>query len=73
MTRLLAERTAHQSSTLNRGIASLAIDGRTADTWRSGSCTHTASELSPWWYVDLGTAQLVIGVTLINRRDCCGK
>lgn len=39
----------------------------------AGTVTHTdITENTPWWQVDLGSAQPVGEVVLYNRTDCCG-
>lgn len=35
------------------------------------SCSHTRNEADPWWYVDLGKTELVAGISLLPRTDCC--
>ena len=55
-----------QSSTVNYAYASRAVDGNTATSWGSGSCTHTNSE-SGWWRVDFGKTARVHSVRITNR------
>ena len=64
---------AYQSSTRYSGVASLAVDGNTNRDFRAGSCSHTDSELSPWWMVDLGHHCTISSVRVYNRdinRKC---
>ncbi|KAM9450169.1 fucolectin-like [Clarias gariepinus] len=65
--------TATQSSTLYNYYPSKAIDGNTASSVGSGSCSHTNRDYGPWWRVDL-LAEYVIGTVVItNRGDCCSQ
>jgi len=54
------------------GPASLAVDGNTNTNWGGSSCTHTNTEQSPWWAVDLQSSYNVESVKVWNRGDCCG-
>jgi len=65
--------TASQSSTGSGGSPGRAIDGNYNQTWGANSITHTGGEASPWWQVDLGSAQSISGVHLFNRGDCCAE
>ncbi|XP_069491222.1 uncharacterized protein [Ambystoma mexicanum] len=58
---------ASQSSTMNYGVASRAIDGNLRSYYDHGFCTHTNSERSPWWRVDLKDTYLVASVAVTNR------
>ncbi len=58
---------ATQSSTDYDGPANLAIDGKTDGDFAKKSVTHTKSEDSPWWEVDLQSAQPIDKITLWNR------
>ena len=61
---------ATQSSTVNNGVASRAIDGHTDGNWSSGTLTHTTeNENHPWWEVDLGYMRPVDSVVIWNRTD----
>ncbi|XP_045186374.2 uncharacterized protein LOC123536152 isoform X2 [Mercenaria mercenaria] len=53
--------------------ANAATDGVTSGNWEDGSCTHTASEMNPWWQVDLQRPYLINRVVITNRADCCGE
>ncbi|KAF5900043.1 fucolectin-like, partial [Clarias magur] len=65
---------AAQSSTLvNAYPAKLAIDGNTASTLSSGSCTHTNADYSPWWRVDLLEVYDISTVIITNRGDACAN
>lgn len=68
---LAAGKPTSQSSTLNGGGASRAVDGKTDGDWNNGSVTHTNFELGPWWQVDLGAMTSIGEVVLYNRTDCC--
>ena len=61
-----------QSSTDAGGNSNRAVDGKIITNYHSGSCTHTQTENSPWWRVDLGRVELVSEVYVVNRGDCCG-
>nr|XP_002741091.1 PREDICTED: uncharacterized protein LOC100373294 [Saccoglossus kowalevskii] len=60
-----------QSSTKRKLGAEKAIDGDKNSDYNALSCTQTASELSPWWKVDLGESKDVYQVIITNRMDCC--
>ena len=65
-----------QSSTYLGFAASNAVDGNANPQWGGFSCTSTTAtspgfELSPWWYVDLGSPLTVAQVFIKNRQDCC--
>ena len=62
---------AYQSSMSSGGEASRAIDGNKNTNYFSGSCSHTSSELKPYWYVNIGIPRTVKGVRITNRADCC--
>lgn len=65
---------ATQSSTNYDGVASLAIDGDSSSMFNDGSVTHTASELNPWWQVDLGDEYPIATVNIFGRTDpCCDQ
>ncbi|CAH1272632.1 TNR [Branchiostoma lanceolatum] len=66
-------KTARQTSDSSRGVASRAVDGNTnTDFGSGGSCTHTAKQATPSWWVDLGQSYMVRRVVIFNRMDCCG-
>ena len=52
----------------NFSTASNAVDGIDIPDVYSGSCTHTNSEVLPWFVVDLGDLFNVIGVAIVNRE-----
>eukprot|EP00913_Durusdinium_trenchii_P013361 g12542.t1 len=59
-----------QSSTTHNGPAKLAVDGKTnGDFFKGKSVTHTATETSPWWEVDLGRDAEIEKVVIWNRTD----
>ncbi|SDI16610.1 Alpha-L-fucosidase [Actinokineospora alba] len=62
-----------QSSTSNSAPASRAVDGNTHGDFFANSVTHTNSEASPWWQVDLGASVPVGKLALWNRTDCCAN
>jgi hypothetical protein len=64
---------ASQSSTDFNGYANLANDGKYSQDYRHGTCTHTNSEVKPWWQMDLGKKYNVQFVKVWNRGDCCGE
>ncbi|XP_078615028.1 uncharacterized protein LOC144884041 [Branchiostoma floridae x Branchiostoma japonicum] len=49
----------------------LAVDGNTNSNHYALSCTHTAGEANPTWWVDLGQSYVVDRVVIFNRQDCC--
>jgi hypothetical protein len=66
---LAAGKTATQSSTLNGGVASRAVDGNTNGDWYANSVTHTGFDAQAWWQVDLGAVTDIGKVVLYNRTD----
>ncbi|MFO0942488.1 MAG: DUF1553 domain-containing protein [Pirellulales bacterium] len=60
---------ATQSSTSYDADASRAIDGNTSGDFDAKSTTHTATEQSPWWEVELAEPSLVSKLTVWNRTD----
>ncbi|GMH44504.1 hypothetical protein BSKO_12456 [Bryopsis sp. KO-2023] len=62
---------ASQSSLAYDGAPGRAIDGDANPNYSGGSCTHTQTELNPWWQVDLGASYTVTRVLITNRLDCC--
>ena len=49
------------------------MDGKSDTTFSSGSCSQTGLATNPWWRVDLGRAEPVNQVYIVNRGDsCCG-
>jgi hypothetical protein len=61
-----------QSSTGFNGPANLANDAKYSQVYNHGTCTHTDSEVNPWWEIDLGKKHSVDSVKVWNRADCCG-
>ncbi|XP_042345201.1 fucolectin-4-like [Plectropomus leopardus] len=57
---------ATQSSLHSIGIANNAIDGDRATVWSRASCSHTTSQLNPWWRLDLGKTHKVFSVNITN-------
>merc|ERR1711959_202233 len=68
----LSNKVATQISTGWGGDAKRAIDGNSANSWFSGSCTHTNRHQNPWWQVDLGKKEKIRQIRITNRGDCCG-
>jgi NedA-like, galactose-binding domain len=62
---------ATQSSTANGGVPSRAVDGNTAGSFSVGSVSSTASELQPWWQLDLGESRSIDNINIFSRTDCC--
>ncbi len=60
---------ATQSSTSYEGDASRAIDGNTSGDFEAKSTTHTATEQSPWWEVELAESVQVSKLVVFNRTD----
>ncbi|XP_078280558.1 uncharacterized protein LOC144607535 [Rhinoraja longicauda] len=61
---LALDRTAMQSSTENRAVANLAIDGDTSSNIQC--CARTRAECNPWWVVDLEEKFIVTFVRITN-------
>lgn len=60
---------AKQSSTGFSGPANLAIDGNTNGQFDKKSVTHTDSQDSPWWEVDLKEPLSIEQLSIWNRTD----
>jgi hypothetical protein len=61
---------ATQSSVAYEGPPNLAVDGNTDGDFTSArSTTHTKTEDSPWWEVDLGSTTTISNVAVWNRTD----
>ena len=60
-------KSAKQSTTIGGRGASRAVDGNTATSYYSGSCTHTDPFSSGWWRVDFGKTARVYSVKITNR------
>ncbi|XP_027868790.1 fucolectin-3-like [Xiphophorus couchianus] len=58
---------ATQSSLLEFGLAYNAIDGNRHNEWNQASCSHTKSDLSPWWRLDMLKTRKVFSVKVVNR------
>lgn len=68
----MAGKTAHQSSNWdNDRVASKAIDGNSDGNWYHGSCSTTAKQNNPAWWVDLGQLYRIQSVLVHNRENCC--
>ncbi|TRX59239.1 hypothetical protein FNH22_12000, partial [Fulvivirga sp. M361] len=66
--------TATQSTTLNGGVASRAIDDNTAGNFGSGNGSVTAAQgPNAWWEVDLGDNYSIDNINVFNRTDACCK
>ncbi|MCH6255214.1 discoidin domain-containing protein [Puniceicoccaceae bacterium K14] len=68
---LALNKSATQSSTAHSGSASRAVDGNTNGAYSGNSVTHTASEVDPWWEVDLGGTFNIGDINIFNRTDNC--
>jgi hypothetical protein len=62
-----------QSSISNAGSSQRAVDGDDSSRWESNSCTHTQTDNSPYWSVDLGKVYKIESVKVTNRQDCCSE
>jgi hypothetical protein len=65
---------ATQSSTRSGSggnAAQFAIDGNTNGAFGGGSVTHTNSQASPWWRVDLNSTFGIDNVVIYERTDSC--
>ncbi|XP_065344152.1 uncharacterized protein LOC135942124 isoform X2 [Cloeon dipterum] len=61
-----------QISTDQGGIPQKAIDGSTSSFYNADTCSLTAPERSPWWYVNLLEPYMVQLVRLDFGKSCCG-
>lgn len=61
--------TATQSSLYAEAQPSRAIDGKTEGDYYKNSVAHTKEEDTPWWQLDLQTAQPIDSLRLWNRTD----
>jgi len=50
-----------------------AVDGNTNGSAGAGSVTHTNSDQSAWWRVNLGSEKLIQKINIFNRTDCCSN
>merc|ERR1740127_289992 len=62
-----------QSSEGWSGRPSRAVDGNAAQSYGSGTCTHTTNSGKPWWKLDFGSSKTVVKVQVWNRSDCCAS
>ncbi|XP_032413484.1 fucolectin-3-like [Xiphophorus hellerii] len=58
---------ATQSSQFEIGDPSKVIDGNRRNIWTQASCSHTNSDLSPWWRLDMLKTRKVFSVKVVNR------
>lgn len=58
-----------QSSVDYSGAAKLAIDGNTDGDFQKKSVTHSKTEDSPWWEIDLGREIAIDRIKVWNRTD----
>ena len=73
---IVVGKAASQSSTFSHAanpIADKAVDGLVDGHFNVRSTTHTNRNAKAWWEVDLGANEIVYGVTVYNRLDCCGE
>ncbi|XP_042899237.1 CUB and sushi domain-containing protein 2 [Parasteatoda tepidariorum] len=64
---------AMQSSIVAKGVPQKAVDGITSRSYDATTCTHTESEATPWWYVNLLEPFLVQLVRVDFGRSCCAN
>lgn len=60
-----------QSSVYEYYRADCAIDGIKYAPGPASFCTHTNSEMNPWWRLDLLDSYYISMVVITNRADCC--
>ncbi|MDN5941322.1 MAG: hypothetical protein L0H94_05510 [Nitrospira sp.] len=60
-----------QVSTFADAVAARAIDGNSAGGYFGRSVTSTATQVNPWWELDLGSEKLITKIVFHNRTDCC--
>ena len=58
-----------QSSTAYDGASARAVDGNTDGRWASNSTTHTNSQASAWWTVNLQQSTKINRVVVWNRAE----
>ncbi|WP_139959234.1 T9SS type A sorting domain-containing protein [Flavicella sediminum] len=63
--------TATQSSTINDGDASRAIDGNTNGAYSSASVTHTGSDNNSFWQLELDSEYAIGLMNVFGRTDTC--
>ncbi|MEM7134023.1 MAG: putative Ig domain-containing protein [Chloroflexota bacterium] len=68
---LAPDGTVTQSSVAYDGVPERANDGNPSGHYPYGSVTHTATELQPWWEIDLKSVAEIDSISLWNRSDCC--
>ncbi|XP_053387417.1 fucolectin-6-like [Mercenaria mercenaria] len=72
-----AGKPAYQSSLYTNNskfAASKAVDGNTNTNMDTGSCFHTETNRTNWWYVDLQqTYRQIRKIELYSRTDCCAE
>ncbi|XP_048488730.1 uncharacterized protein LOC125491255 [Plutella xylostella] len=61
-----------QASTEAGGVPQRALDGSTSAVFSADTCTLTAPERVPWWYVNLLEPYMVQLVRLDFGKPCCG-
>jgi hypothetical protein len=62
-----------QSSVVEEGISSNAVDGNRHPDYSEKSCIQTDNQIESWWRVDLQDDFYVTSVVITNRRDCCSE
>ena len=62
-----------QSSVVEEGISSNAVDGNRHPDYSEKSCIQTDNQIESWWGVDLQDDFYVTSVVITNRRDCCSE
>ncbi|XP_065826165.1 uncharacterized protein [Oscarella lobularis] len=73
---IAAGKATSQSSTLVHyflAVADKAVDGDVNGDFNAGKSSHTYNDAQAWWEVNLGADEIVYGVTIYNRIDCCGE
>ncbi|WP_181902245.1 galactose-binding domain-containing protein [Thalassotalea euphylliae] len=71
MSNIALGKSATQSSLRHGGVPSRGIDGNTDGNFHHGSVTHTRTQFSPWYQLDLGSSHNINTIRLWNRSDCC--
>lgn len=62
-----------QSSVVGAGIPQKGVDGSTSTFFNADTCTMTAPESAPWWYVNLLEPYVVQLVRVDFGMSCCCK
>ncbi|RVU84208.1 hypothetical protein EOL70_12030 [Leucothrix sargassi] len=68
---LALDGTASQSSLAYNGAPARAIDNNTSGVWAQGSVTHTQTDTTAWWQVELEETSDIEEINIFNRTNTC--